>query len=114
MSERPSPRLMGAVGAMILVPWIVLAMLPFVATWGPWPRPGGGDRFNAMLARFGVFGDMFGAVNALFSALALWGVFYAVLLQRQEVAAAEEQLRLAKESAKGEEESRRNSERMQA
>lgn len=33
----------------------------------------------------GTFGDMFGAVNALFSGLALAGVIYAILLQRQEL-----------------------------
>ncbi len=33
----------------------------------------------------GTFGDMFGAVNALFSGLAFLGVVYAILLQRQEL-----------------------------
>ena len=38
----------------------------------------------------GVFGDMFGAVNALFSGLALAGLVYAILLQRQEIALAKQ------------------------
>jgi hypothetical protein len=33
----------------------------------------------------GAFGDMFGAVNALFSGLAFAGVVYAILLQRNEL-----------------------------
>lgn len=36
----------------------------------------------------GTFGDLFGAVNALFSALAFSALFYTVLLQREELAAA--------------------------
>lgn len=42
----------------------------------------------AILARWevrGQFGDMFGALNALFSGLAFAGVIYAVILQRQEL-----------------------------
>ena len=35
----------------------------------------------------GPFGDMFGAVNALFSGLAFGGVIVAILLQRQELKA---------------------------
>ena len=33
----------------------------------------------------GTFGDMFGAINALFSGLAFVGVVYAILLQRKEL-----------------------------
>lgn len=40
--------------------------------------------FNCLSDR-GQFGDMFGSINALFSGFALVGVFYAVLLQREEV-----------------------------
>lgn len=36
-------------------------------------------------AERGTFGDMFGAVNALFSGLAFAGVIYAIILQRQEL-----------------------------
>jgi hypothetical protein len=36
-------------------------------------------------AERGQFGDMFGAVNALFSGLAFAGVIFAILLQRQEI-----------------------------
>jgi hypothetical protein len=40
----------------------------------------------------GVFGDTFGAVNALFSGLAFAGLFYAILLQRAELEAQREEL----------------------
>ena len=33
----------------------------------------------------GSFGDMFGAINALFSGLAFAGIIYAILLQRKEL-----------------------------
>ena len=39
------------------------------------------------------FGDMFGAVNALFSGLALAGIVYAIFLQRQELELQREELR---------------------
>lgn len=38
-----------------------------------------------LAARRGTFGDMFGAVNAFFSALAFACVFYALILQRQDL-----------------------------
>ncbi len=40
----------------------------------------------------GTFGDMFGAANALFSALAFACVFYALLLQREDLRLQQEQL----------------------
>ncbi|MDO9053237.1 MAG: hypothetical protein Q7U37_04820 [Gallionella sp.] len=40
----------------------------------------------------GTFGDMFGAVNALFSGLAFVGVVYAILLQRGELQLQREEL----------------------
>lgn len=45
----------------------------------------------------GVFGDMFGAANSIFSGLAFIGVIYAVFLQRQEVAVAREEISYTKE-----------------
>ena len=40
----------------------------------------------------GTFGDMFGAVNALFSGLAFAGVIYTILLQRKELELQREEL----------------------
>lgn len=45
----------------------------------------------------GTFGDMFGAVNALFSGLALAGVIYTILLQRHELALQRKELELTRE-----------------
>jgi len=43
----------------------------------------------------GTFGDMFGAINALFSGLAFGGVIIAILLQRQELIEQRKEIRLA-------------------
>lgn len=45
----------------------------------------------------GTFGDMFGAVNSLFSGLAFAGVIYAILLQRKELELQREELVLTRE-----------------
>lgn len=42
------------------------------------------------------FGSMFGAISSLFSGLALAGVVYAILLQRQELALQREELQLTR------------------
>jgi hypothetical protein len=44
---------------------------------------------------WGKIGDLFGAINALFSGLALAGVVYAILLQRQDLKLQQEQLQLS-------------------
>jgi hypothetical protein len=44
----------------------------------------------------GVFGDMFGAVNALFSGLAFAGIIYTILLQREELEAQRHELELTR------------------
>src|SRR5258706_6055601 len=43
-------------------------------------------------AKQGQFGDMFGAVNALFTALAFAGLIYTVLLQRDQLALQQEEI----------------------
>jgi len=48
------------------------------------------------LEKRGTFGDMFGAINALFSGLAFAGVIYAILLQRKELALQREELALTR------------------
>ena len=48
--------------------------------WAQWAT-----RDNDLATYRGTFGDMFGAVNALFSALAFAGVLYALMLQRQDL-----------------------------
>ena len=44
-------------------------------------------------ANRGTFGDMFGAINALFSGLAFAGIIYTILLQRHELELQREELR---------------------
>lgn len=45
----------------------------------------------------GTFGDMFGSINALFSGLAFAGLFFTVLLQRQELQLQRHELKLQRE-----------------
>ena len=40
-------------------------------------------------SKFGTFGDMFGAINALFSGLTIAGLVYTIILQRQEIHGAQ-------------------------
>lgn len=57
---------------LVLVVWIVSAMLII------WQIDNWSDR--------GTFGDLFGAVNALFSGLAFAGLIYTIVLQKRELA----------------------------
>ncbi len=52
----------------------------------------------------GTFGDMFGAVNALFSGLAFAGVIYAILLQREELRLQRRELELTRLELQGQKE----------
>lgn len=61
----------------------ILSAFAIVGSFGSWS-----DRAN--------FGDMFGAINSLFSGLALAGVVYAILLQRQELALQRQELELTR------------------
>lgn len=75
------------------VAWAIAALLAVVILWvANWMY---GVSLNA--AERGIFGDTFGAVNALYSGLAFVGVVYAILMQRYEVALAKED---AKETKK--------------
>lgn len=49
----------------------------------------------------GTFGDMFGAINALFSGLAFGGVIYAILLQRNELKLQRAELQLTRQELSG-------------
>lgn len=48
-------------------------------------------------AHRGTFGDMFGAVNTLFSGLAFAGVIYAIFLQSEELALQRNELKLTRD-----------------
>ncbi len=49
----------------------------------------------------GTFGDMFGAINALFSGLAFAGVIFAILLQRKELSLQRKELELTRNELAG-------------
>ena len=48
----------------------------------------------------GQFGDMFGAINAIFSGLALLGVVYAIFLQSEDLSLQRKELELTREELK--------------
>jgi len=52
----------------------------------------------------GTFGDMFGAINSLFSGLAFAGVIYAIILQRKELQLQREELEATRKELAGQKE----------
>lgn len=70
--------------------WIIaLIAAAIIALWGGC----GYLLYDAPNDARGTFGDMFGAVNALFSGFAFLGMVYAILLQRQEMTETREVLK---------------------
>jgi hypothetical protein len=68
------------IGGVGLTVWLLSVI--FIGTWAnSWEKSG-------------QFGDTFGAVNALFSGLALAGVVYAIFLQRKERRLQREEMKL--------------------
>lgn len=58
------------IGALVLILWLLNLFIGI---------------YFYEIAEAGQRGDMFGAVNALFSGMAFVGVFYAIIIQRNEV-----------------------------
>jgi hypothetical protein len=56
---------------------------------------------DGLPASLGLFGDQFGAVNALFSGLAFAGLIYTILLQKEELKAQREELTLTRQEIEG-------------
>jgi hypothetical protein len=79
MNRRMKVRLVFAIGFSVLVVFVAIELVVYfsAATWA--------DR--------GTIGDSFGAVNALFSGLALAGVVCAILLQREELQLQREEIK---------------------
>lgn len=79
---RWSPLLLLFVGVLVVwaLAWYLLVQSAHLPSWG--------ER--------GTFGDMFGAVNALFSGLAFGGVIFAILMQRRELELQRHELELTK------------------
>lgn len=69
------------IGAWLLTPWALTHVLKI-----------------SELTHRGVFGDMFGSINALFSGLAFVGVIVAILLQKEELEEQRRELKLSREA----------------
>lgn len=63
------------------------------------------------LSNRGLFGDMFGGINAIFSGLAFLGVVYAIVLQREELQLQRKELELTREELKRSAQAQEKSER---
>jgi len=89
-------RLVSLAVLAILLVWIFYGFVVFY-TLPDWPERG-------------TFGDMFGAINALFSGLALAGIILAIFLQKQELELQRKELELTRQelarTAKAQEQSR--------
>ncbi|MDH3998926.1 MAG: putative phage abortive infection protein [Desulfuromonadales bacterium] len=66
---------------------LVILMLAVVALWY------GFGQYAATMDKPGVYGDMHGAVNALFSGLAFTGVVFAIFMQKKELELQRKELR---------------------
>jgi hypothetical protein len=68
--------------------WFGLLVLPWIAVNSNWFELKSEDevkRVQSVLQQLGTYGDLFGALNCLFSGAALIGVVYAVILQRHDL-----------------------------
>ena len=82
--------------------WIVVAIIGVIAMWGlSW---WGISKFIDDPTNQGTFGDMFGAVNALFSGLAFAGLIVTLLYQKEELKLQREELAQTREELKGQRE----------
>jgi Putative phage abortive infection protein len=75
------------------VNWKPLIILAITVTL-VWILSGGAIHWLFGTTDRGTFGDMFGAVNALFSGLAFSGLIFAIFLQREELKLQREELKL--------------------
>ena len=82
--------------------WIIIAIVGVIAMWGlSW---WGINKFIDEPTNQGTFGDMFGAVNALFSGLAFAGLIVTLLYQKEELKLQREELAQTREELKGQRE----------
>ena len=85
-----------------LLIWIVVAIIGVLAAWGlSWWLLN--KNIDCSTER-GTFGDMFGAVNALFSGLAFAGLIVTLLYQKEELKLQREELAQTREELKGQRE----------
>ena len=78
--------------------WLVVVVILVILSWA-----GSGGLLYSRQDR-GTFGDMFGAVNALFSGLAFVGIIYTVWLQRKELQLQRREMEETREELKGQKE----------
>ena len=82
--------------------WIILAIIGVIAAWAiSWWLI---NRNIDCPTERGTFGDMFGAVNALFSGLAFAGLIVTLLYQKEELKLQREELAQTREELKGQRE----------
>lgn len=79
--------------------WILIAIIGVIALWGlSW---WGINKYIDSPTNQGTFGDMFGAVNSLFSGLAFAGLIVTLLYQKEELKLQREELAQTREELKG-------------
>jgi len=85
-------------------PWILSSILLVVSLWSlSWFLIVKSEILLVWSDR-GTFGDMFGAVNSLFSGLAFAGIIIALIFQKQELTLQRKELRDTREELKGQRE----------
>ena len=90
---------------VLIWPWVTVVVVGgVIIIWGlSWflicklfPATSDSSTTSSYWTERGTFGDMFGAVNALFSGLAFAGVIIAIFLQRKELEFQREELELTR------------------
>lgn len=76
MSHRPSVKTFLLLAVLGFFAWFGLLCFGIKQTGLPW---------GASLEKLGLFGDMFGCINALFSAFAMCGAVYALIVQTWQI-----------------------------
>lgn len=90
-NERPTDRLVGAAFAVVVLLWLAWIGL------GLWLLADSPKGSATSLELAGSFGDLFGSLNALFTALAFVAVWWTGRMQRQELEFQREELRLQRQ-----------------
>jgi hypothetical protein len=85
-----------SIGFLVGILTIAIFFLLSSGHFFPWVTQ---EQAERMLHLSGMFGDTFGMVNALISAVAFGGVLYTVYLQRKELSLQREELRAARKEA---------------
>jgi hypothetical protein len=114
MATQPTPGkhdrwVLAAFGAVLALIWGLFAFLPLIALRSAYftlKNQDDVERVKSTLGQLGTYGDMFGALNCLFSGTALIGVVYAVILQRRELHHQQEEIERSKRDREAAEKAR--------